>query len=148
MSEMLGNQYFLARNYSSAATELEKALSKEPKSKPIRRKLIVCYTQIGHVHQALQTFLSLVKEDPDYIINTNPIDDDCPCAELVFDMEKKLLSNTDSLDCHLMLGMLWLYCDVQKSVSYFQKAQEMDRQNPLIKSITALLSVRLERVHH
>jgi tetratricopeptide (TPR) repeat protein len=147
MSEMLGNQYFIARNYSGAARELEKALNKEPGSKPIRRKLIVCYTQIGQVQKALNTFLSLVKDDAEYIINTNPIDDDCPCAELVFDMEKELLNNSNSVEFLLMLGMLWLYCDVLKSISYFEKSQQLQPQNTMIKSLLSLLSAKAERSH-
>ena len=69
MSEMLGNQYFLARNYSGAAQELEKVLREDSKNKAIRRKLIVCYTQIGEIQEALSLFLSLAKEDIGFIIN-------------------------------------------------------------------------------
>jgi len=143
MSEMLGNQYFLARNYAGAARELEKALQKDPANKYIRRKLIVCYNQIGHVRKAIDVFLSLVKEDVDFIINTDPVDDDCPCAELVYDAERFYPNNDESLDFHLMLGMLWLYCDVNKSIHYFQKAQELDAENPKIKSILAILKAKV-----
>ena len=68
MSEMLGNQYFLARKYSLAAEQLEKALFNDPGSKGIRRKLVVCYTQTGDIDKALQLFLSLIKEDIDFVI--------------------------------------------------------------------------------
>ena len=140
MSEMLGNQYFLARNYSGAAHELEKVLREDLKNKAIRRKLIVCYIQIGDIQKALSLFLALVKEDIDFIINTNPIDDDCPCPELVYKSEKFLPDNRNSLDFHLMLGMLWLYCDISKSIEYFEKAHVLQPQNPNIKSVLALLN--------
>ena len=60
MSEMLGNQYFLARNYDGAAHELAGALLKDAKNKFIKRKLIVCYNQIGQIQKALELFLSLI----------------------------------------------------------------------------------------
>ena len=68
MSEMLGNQYFLARNYSRSASELYKALKSDVRSKPIRRKLVICYTQIDEIGKALDTFISLIKEDVDFVI--------------------------------------------------------------------------------
>jgi len=143
MSEMLGNQYFLARNYSGAAKELEKALLKDPRNKYIRRKLIVCYTQIGHIQRAMDVFLSLIKEDVDFIINTDPVDDDCPCAELVYDAERFFPNNKQSVDYHLMMGMLWLYCDAKKSLFYFKKAQELDPENSRLKSVISILDSRI-----
>jgi len=140
MSEMLGNQYFLVRNYSGAAKELEKALGKDPKNKGIRRKLIVCYTQTGEVQKALALFLSLVKEDAHFIIDTDPIADDCPCPELVYKAEKLLPDNQNSLDFLLILGILWLYCNIANSIHYFEKAQILQPQNPTIQSILALLN--------
>lgn len=144
MSEMLGNHYFLIRNYVGAAQELEKALRKEPGNKFIRRKLIICYTQIGRVQKALDLFLSMIKEDADFIIKTNPVDDDCPCPELVYDMEKVCYSNQESCDFCLILGMLWLFCNVKKSISYFEKARKLDPDNKNTKSILSLLESHIE----
>ena len=144
MDEMLGNHYFLARNYSRAAELLEKALRTEPKSKPIRRKLIISFSQTGHVDKAMTIFLSLIKEDINFIIDTDPVDDDCPCPELVFEMERRQGNNQLSFDFLLILGMMWLYCNLHKSYEYFLKAAEMDKNSSSVKSILALLSVRLE----
>ncbi len=86
----------------------------------------------------------LIKEDIDFVINTDPIDDDCPCPELVFEMEKSLENNEDSLDFILILGMLWLYCNPGKSLEYFKTAVDLDQKNSDIQSILALLNVRLK----
>ena len=145
MDEMLGNHYFLSRNYGRAAELLEKALRDDPKSKPIRRKLIICFAQTGHVDKALTVFISLIKEDIDFVINTDPIDDDCPCPELVFDMEHGNSNLQSSLDSILVLGMLWLYCNLHKSHEYFTKASNVDNTNKMIKSILALLDVGLQK---
>jgi pentatricopeptide repeat protein len=145
MDEMLGNHYFLSRNYGRAADLLEKALRDDPKSKPIRRKLIICFAQTGHVDKALSVFLSLIKEDIDFVINTDPVDDDCPCPELVFDMEHGNSNIQPSLDTNLVLGMMWLYCNLHKSHEYFVEAAAMDNDDKMIKSILALLDARLEQ---
>lgn len=139
MNEMLGNQYFLARKYDKAAEMLEKALIADKANKAIRRKLIICYAQNGQVDKALDTFVSLIKDDKDFIINTNPIDDDCPCPELVYDMERKFSDNQQSIDYLLVLGMLWLYCNKEKSVQYFEQAYEKNEQARHVKAILALL---------
>jgi pentatricopeptide repeat protein len=145
MDEMLGNHYFLSRNYGRAAELLEKALRSDPKNKPIRRKLIICLAQTGHVDKALSVFLSLIKEDIDFVINTDPVDDDCPCPELVFEMEHGNVSSEQSLDSNLVLGMLWLYCNLHKSFEYFTKASHLDKNGKMIKSILALMDVRLQK---
>lgn len=144
MSEMLGNQYFLARNYSGAAMELEKALQKEPGNKSIRKKLIICLNQIGHIRKALAIFKTLVQEDAEYIINTDPVDDDCPCPELIYEAENYLPDNKNSSDFLLRLGMLWLYCDLVQSIYYFQKAHNMEKENSDIKSILVYLKNKVE----
>ena len=145
MDEMLGNHYFLTRNYARAADLLEKALRSDQKNKAIRRKLIICFAETGHVDKALTVFLSLIKEDIDFIINTDPVDDDCPCPELVFDMEHWNVNTRQSLDDAEVLGMLWLFCNLHKSFEYFTQAANMDKNNKMIKSILALLNVRLQK---
>ena len=143
MSEMLGNQYFMARNYARAAEELEQVLIKDPANKPVRRKLIICFNQTGNIRRALEIFLSLIKDDIDFIINTDPVDDDCPCPELVYDLEKQARPEAESVEYHLKLGMLWLYCDLRKSIEHFEKAGELEPDNPDVKKVLTIL-----KTHH
>ena len=93
----------------------------------------------------IEIFLGLIKEDIDFIINTDPIDDDCPCSELIFDMEKKLEENVSSVDFQSILGMLSLYCDISKSIDYFQYAQSLDPDRPTLKSVLTFLNTRYTR---
>ena len=135
MSEMLGNQYFLARKYANAIDVFEKALTNDFKNKGIRCKLIICYTQAREIKKALDVFVTLIEDDIEFIINMDPVRDDCPCPELVFDLEANLDISLYSFDYYLSLGMLWLYCDLKKSIEYFRKAQKLDQENPKIKYI-------------
>ena len=135
MCEMLGNQYFLARKYSLAANELGKALLKNPTNKAIRRKLIICEIQKDNISKALDLFVSLVEEDVSYIIDVDPIMDDCPCSELVYDLEEQFDNNQSSLNHLLKLAMIWLYCDVNKSLYYLNFCLSIDSDNNIVRKI-------------
>jgi len=121
MSEMLGNKYFLSRNYSMAAATFSKVHSSDPHNLSVRKKMIICFTQTGELSKAFDFFYSLVKENIKYIINTDPVGDDCPCEELANKYGKILPYESNSNDLKLLLGMLWLYCDVDKSLRFFKQ---------------------------
>ena len=143
MSEMLGNQYFLARNYASAAKNLQYALDIDPLSKPVRKKLVICYLQIGEIQNALNIFYNLIVEDIDCIINTDPVGDDCPCPELVTHYGSILPYEENSSDLKIMLGMLWLYCNAEKSLKFFKSVQKMKPEDERIKSISSIIENRI-----
>jgi pentatricopeptide repeat protein len=135
MSEMLGNQYFMARNYSAAQKEFEEVLLKYPENRPAKKKLVVCYTQTGKVKEAFAYFSELIKENIECIVKTDPIKDDCPCPELVEKLEPKNKSEVDSYEYNLIMGILWLYCDIHHSKHYFSKLKEMDPANKEVESV-------------
>ena len=118
MSEMLANQYFMARKYKDAYPLLEDALSLNPKSKGIKRKLIICYTQTNLLNKALDMFLDLIKEDIRFVTEADPINDDCPCPELVgndfIDVDPE-----ETYSYNLAYGIIWLYCDIHQSLEHF-----------------------------
>lgn len=140
MSEMLGNQYFMARNYTQAMREFEEVVSKYPANLSIKKKLVVCYTQAGKVDRALKIFNELILEDIDFVANTHPEDDDCPCHELVKIIEKESDNNLLSADFNLILGMIWFYCDISKSIFYFSKSLEYRQNDASISSILDLIT--------
>ncbi len=137
---MLGNQLFLARKYSQAADNLELALKKDPQNLDIKRKLVICFTQIGQIDKALSIFISILRKNVEFIINTDPLGDDCPCPELVQEMEKMLCENRHSLDYQLIMGMLWLYCSLEKSLQYFLRAQQILPENQEVNTILKILN--------
>jgi len=46
MSEMLGNQYFLARTFDKALVQFEEVIKKEPENEKVKKKLIICYCEV------------------------------------------------------------------------------------------------------
>lgn len=117
MSEMLANHYFHAREYAHARAGYEQELAAHPENKGLRRRLIVCCLQTGAVREAFVHFARLVEEDVDFIIHTDPEDDDCPCPELIKETPEER-SVDGSPEEFLRLGMLWLFCDAQQSCHF------------------------------
>ena len=120
-SEMLGNKYFLARNYENAALNFQDTLKSNPINRAVRKKIVICYIQTGQIQKAFENFYILVKEDIDLIINTDIVADDCPCPELIDNYGSVLPYENESVDLKLMLAMLWLYCSVEKSLKFFKQ---------------------------
>jgi len=135
MNIMLGNYHFLTRDYASAIEELEDYLSLNPADKRVKKKLIICYTQVNELEKAMNLFYSLIEDDIDFIINTNPEVEDCPCPDLVEKLEKEKPEHLSDYDLSLELGILWLYCDKKKSLQYFENAFNLnstDKRIPFI----------------
>ncbi|MFA8344395.1 MAG: tol-pal system YbgF family protein [Rhodothermaceae bacterium] len=122
MSEMLANQYFMARNFISAESEYEKYVISKPDSLLAKKKLIICYTENGKIDKALKLFNDVISIQIQIITSTDLIKDDCPCPEII----KRIIEINDgaeSADVLIQLGILWLYCNPETSLSYFEKAK-------------------------
>lgn len=132
MSEMLGNQFFMARNYPAAQKELEEVYLKESNNISVKKKLLICYTQTGKLQEAINLFFELIKENIEDIVNTDPIKDDCPCQELIEKIERLYHLENPSTEHLLILAIIWLYCDEHKSLEYFYKLQEVDPSNSIV----------------
>lgn len=138
MSEMLGNQYFMARKYTDALAELEPCLAEDPQNKSIKRKLVICYTQTGKNQKAMDLFIELVDQDIEFILTADPIKDDCPCNELVENLEKQNLPENGEF--YTLSGILWLYCDLQSSIDVFEKALTFDLENKTLQYLIKKLN--------
>lgn len=140
MSEMLGNQYFMARKYLEASKAFQKVLEEEPQNINARKRLVIAYSQIGKYDKSFELFLNLVNDDIDIIVNTNPLRDDCPCPELVNNLEKISATGNESFTTFKVLGVLWLFCDINKSREYFEKALQLNPNDEKLN--TVLLNIK------
>ncbi len=122
MSEMLANQYFMARNFVAAEAEYEKCILQKENNLLAKKKLIICYTENGKIERALDLFNQVISQQIQVITSTDLVKDDCPCPEII----KRIIEITDgteSVDVQIQLGILWLYCNPEASLSYFEKAK-------------------------
>lgn len=122
MSLMLGNRYFLDRDYARAIPLLEAAVGEDPGCLGAWKKLIIAHQQVGDLERALGCFEEIVSRDPRSIIDTDPDEEDCPCPELCTALEKRLPWSPDPCSVLLSLAMLEAYCDLSKSLRYFRRA--------------------------
>jgi tetratricopeptide (TPR) repeat protein len=143
MSVMLGNRYFIARQYEKAIALLEEALPNSSTPEKIKKKLVICYVQVGKIERALFHFHDLVRKDPKIIIDTDPYHDDCPCYEIIPTWEKKLKNEEQSQDYYESLGMLYLYCNKNRSIQYFEKALENTKFKTVISSILKIITEKV-----
>lgn len=135
MSEMLANRYFIARQFDKAIPHLETALRENAPSDKIKKKLIICYIQDAKTERAFSLFYELVTKDPRIISDTDVLYDDCPCFELIPSWQKKMDEADDKSEILNILAMLFLYCDVQKSIDYFKRSSKLTGGSPQIQTI-------------
>ncbi len=142
MNEMLGNQYFMARKYSEALSVYEECVQQDKSNNLIMKKMVICYTQVGKIQKAAELLYKIIQNNLDLILFTDPLKEDCPCDELAFNLETKYDKTLKSFDYLLALGVLWLYCDLNKSIEYFTEALQLKPDNKLINSILVILTKR------
>lgn len=144
VSEMLGNQYFLAKKYDSAARNFKVTLLEDPQNKSVQKKLIICYIQTGNINKALDVFMELIKEDIDFVTNTDIKEDACPCPELIVKYGTLLPYENNSTDLRIILSILWLYCDAEKSYKFFKSLLDENIQKEKISQIVKIIGNSLK----
>ncbi|MBN2424108.1 MAG: tetratricopeptide repeat protein [Calditrichaceae bacterium] len=140
MSEMLGNRYFIARQYDKAYDNYQIALNDDPKNLKLKKRLIICSIQLGQIDKAIDYFFEVISTDPYVIINTDPYRDDCPCTEIIPQWESKNISDPEKVRINEILGMLYLYCDLKKSIKYLETSLTQDKTNKKISSAIKILT--------
>jgi hypothetical protein len=140
MSEMLANQYFLARKFDKAVPHLESVIRNEPHNERARKKLIICYCETGHVRSALELFYNVIQSNIKLIVDTDIISEDCPCPELLERMKWYEEVAVNSFDFFCIMGMLHLYCDINDSLNAFNRAVEINSDDKLVQDIHDLIA--------
>jgi tetratricopeptide (TPR) repeat protein len=138
MSEMLGNHYFLSRDFGLAIEAFSKTFHTSYPNN-ILKKLIICHITQGNIKTAKEYFLKVISDNPFIIINTDIVDEDCPCPNLINQIENKFKTHS-SLDDLTSLGMLWLYCDIQRSLDYFNIATTSYPNDNFISQLLKILN--------
>lgn len=143
MSEMLANQYFLVRNFISAKSIYEGIIKNDSSNKTINKKLTICYITTGEIDKALNLFLTEIKDDIDFLIATDIHSEDCPCLELISQIENEEKRFKNEFEKTIALGILWLYCSLEKSIDFFKKAEVKNPADDRIKEINSILINKL-----
>lgn len=145
MKEMLGNQAFLARQYDEVIRYFEPFLEKGTITDKMKKKLIIAYCETGRVEKAFRLFTEVIITNPELICETHPILEDCPCPELVYDLEKNGNVAEKSAEYYLLLAMLWAYCNPAKTIDYLETVLQLVPERKEIKQLITVISVYLEK---
>ena len=147
MSEMLGNHYFISRNFFLAEKTYEKLHIYNSSNPKVLKKLIICYTQTHKIGKALQYLLVLMAKDMSTILENNRNDEDCPCNDLIFNIENDEIKYSTEEEKYTALAILWLYCNHKTSLNYFQMALNENPQNRnLIKMISFIKELSKQNI--
>ncbi len=140
MSEMLANHYFMIRNYARAINTYESLAAKSGISKATRKKMIICYVRTFQIEKAFVEFNKLVEEDLSFIIQTDLNADDCPCPDIIAEIERNEIDFKNKYEKLIALGILWLYCDKKESLVHFTKAYQIDQNDIHLHKLILLLN--------
>lgn len=143
MSEMLANHYFLVRNFPSAKSLFEKILKNDNSNNKIKKKLIICCVITGDFNQALDLFISQIKNDINVILNTDINSEDCPCTDLIAQIENQDKFFSSEPDRLAGVGILWLYCNLEESVKYFSKLKVISPNDERYSTILSILTNKM-----
>lgn len=147
MSEMLGNQYFLARTFDKALIQFEHVIDVEPENEKVKKKLIICYCEVGKVEKALNLFKSVIETNIVLITETDIVDEDCPCPDIIKRLKWYEQVTENSFDFNCVVGILNLYCNIEESYSYFTKAIEYKPKHKLLQSVIDIISSHSKNIH-
>lgn len=139
MSEMLGNHYFQLKNYFLAEQSYEKEFLRGSSENRILKRLIICYTQTNKIPEAQKLLLQLIEQDINIVLKTNINEEFCPCDELIVDIENGVIKYESNFDTYCVLGILWLFCNYENSLKYFQLASKEQPSDEIIAKILNLI---------
>lgn len=149
MSEMLGNRYFLVRNFQSATLQFEESLNKNNQHDyELIKKLIICYTKVNRTDDALKKFYLLLNElqhSPDDI---RLKDEDCPCAEIIEEINTEVDRGGLQYSSAIKLAILNSYCSYSNGIKYFKKSLKFSRNINVIKKIIKILESKKQRTNN
>ncbi len=148
MSEMLGNHYFQLKNYLLAKQSYEKELLRGHPGNKTFKRLIICYTQTNKISEAKKLFLQLIEKDINIILKTDVDEEFCPCGELITQIENDVIKYENDFEKNCALGILWLFCDFNKSLKYFQLANSEVPSDITVQKILKLIKCNSNQNYH
>lgn len=139
MCEMLGNQYFIAQNYSEAIRVYANLINNKKANAEIHKRLIVSYLKTSQMNSALLQFFAILNISRSTTRCDENSKDYCVCREMINEINSNKWENVIGLDRDLMLAMLWYFCDIEESEKYFKRATILAPNDGNLKKINKII---------
>lgn len=143
---MLGNQYFMARNFREAIHHFEKASKKHPDDLQLAQKYVICLAVNEQVDAAASEFLRILRCCPSVILTSQNLDPDCPCPEILAKWSLEPPARFDRFHYLTALGILAVFCKRELALAYFCKAREIKPTNAAVREIVEIISTEIDSV--
>ena len=134
MSEMLANNYFIVRNYVKAREVFLRLPESVRNSDAVKKKLVLCEIFLGNPLSALDYLLPLVVQNPGFIFKTDLELEDCPCRDLICELEQRPGFSQEDDFCLLSISILWLYCSLENSLHYLEMLTSLN-EHPKVNEL-------------
>ena len=83
----------------------------------------------------------MILEDIKFVIDADQIHDDCPCPEILEKYKRENLIDSEEVEKLIYLGIIMLFCDYNRSLSLFEKANLLSPDDKLLSNIYNTIKV-------
>ncbi len=125
MSEMLGNYYFINGYYSKAVEEYEKENNNDYS---VLLKMIFCFLKMKQFEKALFSTSKLLNSDEINLESVKTKINEFPFDEIKYEIEN-IEDFNKSYQKYIALAIIYLFDDIEKSLSYFKKIKNLNCRN-------------------
>lgn len=139
MSEMLANHYYMNHKYFEAARLYNDVLKHNVNNNDAKKKLIPCLIKLGEINKAFELFYDLIKHNSNLITKKNQTKN-CPCLELLSEIENEQRTSLSIKEFYLALAILWSYCNIDNSIRYFELVQSLTPESKKFQEVLLLIS--------
>jgi tetratricopeptide (TPR) repeat protein len=139
MSEMLANHYYMNHKYFEAARLYNDVLKHNADNYDAKKKLIPCLIKLGEINKAFELYYDIIKYKPNLIAKNNHTKN-CPCLELLNEIENEKRTNLSIKEFYLALAILWSYCNINNSIRYFELVQTLTPECKKFQEVLLLIS--------
>ena len=135
----MANHYFLNHRFNEAAQIYSEILERNNRNDKVKVKLIPCLLKEGKVDYAFALFYELLNHNP-LLFPCDNNTEDCPCREVLNEIENDKTTKLSIKDFYLSLAMLYTYCDSFKAKRYFDLIKSLSPENKKYRKTHQLIS--------
>lgn len=139
MSEMLANYYFINGYYSKALEEFEKENNNDL---IILIKLIFCALKMKQLDKAIYNTSKLLNLTKYNLESIKKRINEFPYQDIKYEIENMEHFN-ENYQKHIALAIIYLFDDIEKSLTYFEKIKELNCKN-ITQIFNQLQQIKME----